>query len=288
MVNATHATAAAPAIVAENHFFRHELNQEVRVNSDFDSPLNFTAGAFYQDGKMSDNVTILGNTFIRLPALLGNGLSVIDIKTYSMFGQARWKVMDRLELAGGGRWTSETRNATEINLITGAIIPTPVTHIHSSRFSPEATLTYRPTDDMTLFAAYKQETKSGSFSISTPPQANTDNSFGDEKVKGYELGLKSRLLDRTLNLNASWYDYRYYGLQVGAIDPPKNGLPVIHTVNAGEAHTYGIDFDVNYRPPSVQGLTLNGSANWNHARYITLTNVPCWGGQMISEAAPAF
>jgi iron complex outermembrane receptor protein len=144
------------------------------------------------------------------------------------------------------------------------------------------TVTYKPTEDWTVFGALKRGYKSGSYDISTPAQPGVDNSFGDEKVEGYEVGVKSRLLDRRLLMNLAWYDYRYTGLQVGGIIA-QQGLPVITTVNAGSSLVYGIDFDASWRPEQVEGLGLNLSANWNEAHFKTLDNAPCAGGQLISE-----
>src|SRR5262249_55003610 len=151
----------------------------------------------------------------------------VDIRTYSVFGQTRWNIVERLELAAGLRWTDEKRSESPFNLLVGAptIVPTP--EIHSRRYSPEATVTYRPTDELTMFGAWKRGFKSGSFSIATPAVTGVNNSFGDETVQGGEVGLKSRLLERRLALNVAGYYYDYSGLQVGVISPPRNGLPII-------------------------------------------------------------
>jgi len=133
------------------------------------------------------------------------------------------------------------------------------------------------------FAAWKQGFKSGSFSITTPIAPNTNNAFGEETVRGGELGLKSFLFDRHLAANLAGYFYNYSGLQSGAVEPAQNGQIAIATVNAGAARTYGVDFDIAYRPAAIEGLGLNAAVNWNHARYLTLDNVPCWGGQTIAE-----
>lgn len=109
-----------------------------------------------------------------------------------------------------------------------------------------------------------------------------DNSFGDEKVHGEEIGLKTRLLDRQISVNVAAYLYDYDGLQVGVISPPVNGVPVIQTVNAANARTYGLDLDAAYHPAAITGLGLNAALNYNHARYLNFNNAPCWGGQMIA------
>lgn len=291
LVNTSHTTAAGPIFAFENEFKRRELTQEIRANSDFAGPLNFTLGGFYQDGRVVDRVIGVGNTSLRLPPLVTDGQTSIDIRTYSAFGQARWQVLPQIELAAGARWTDEERSEEPLSFITGrsTLIPVRTPKIQSSNIAPELTLTYKPAEDVTLFAAYKRGYKSGSFTIATLPTPGSDNSFGDEEVEGAEFGLKTRLLDRRLLLNVATYDYRYSGLQVGAVEPiAETGLPIIRTINAGSARTYGIDVDAAYRPDQVPGLGLNFSVNWNKGEYKTLNNVPCYGGQTVALGCNRF
>jgi len=292
MVNTTHTTAAGPLLSVENRFRRREFTQELRLDSDFGGPVNFTLGGFYQDGHVYDNVIQRANSAYAAlvpPALLNrNGRTTVDIETYSLFGQLRWKLADRLEIAGGARWNDESRSQDAFNFLTGRPIAVAVPRIHASNVSPEVTLTYTPTDDLTVFAAYKIGYKSGSFSIATVPTPGANNAFGDERVEGAEAGIKARLLDRSLLLNVAAYDYRYKGLQVGGIEPSANGVPIIRTVNAGSARTYGVDLDVAFRPRSLEGLGLNASLNWNHGRYRKLDNVPCYTGQTVAQGCTEF
>ena len=292
MVNPYQTTYAGPFLGVNNHFHRREFTEEVRANSDFKGPVNFTLGGLYESGELVDNVTVFGNyaypavlpcAFIIPNCIIQNGVTPVDIKTYSVFGQVRWDIVERLELAGGLRYTDEKRVESPYNAETGAptVVPTP--ELHTRRPSPEVTLTYRPTDELTLFGAWTRGFKSGSFSVATPAVAGVDNSFTDEKVKGGELGLKSRLLDHQVAINVAGYYYDYNGLQVGVISPPQNGVPVIQTVNAATARTYGVDLDAAYRPAAITGLAFNGAVNWNHGRYLKFNNAPCWGGQLVSE-----
>ncbi|CAN7581881.1 TonB-dependent receptor [Phenylobacterium sp. LjRoot219] len=286
MVNTSQTSSAGPTLGFQNRFKRRDFTQELRLNSDFASPVNFTLGGFYQDGRISDHVTGIPNRSYFTPVFIAllsqNGETAVDIETYSAFGQLRWEVLPGLELAGGLRWTDEERSESVLNYLSGT--PTPVAvpnpRIKSSNTAPEFTATWRPTDDVTLFAAYKRGYKSGSFSIATVPVATIDNSFGDERVEGGEIGLKSRLFDRQLLFNIAAYNYRYRGLQVGAVEPlSSTGQIVIRTVNAGSARTRGVDMDAAYRPEAVPELSLNAAINWNEANYGTLNNIPCWSGQ---------
>ena len=285
LVNTTNTTFAAPPFTFSNRFRRRDFTEEVRLSSDFAAPLNFTLGAFYQDGQFSNQVTLRGNTAYLFPPLLSRGVHVVDIKSYSVFGQLRWRVVPAVEVALGARWADEKRRDNPVDLL-GA--PTPVLlatpRIKADNLSPELTVTYRPTDTLTVFGALKRGYKSGSFNTAVPAAPGDSNAFGDEKVEGGEVGLKTRLFNRRLALDVAAYDYRYTGLQVGATEPPEAGqLPIERTVNAGSALVYGVEMDAAYRPPRVEGLTLNLSANWNRARFKTLDNVPCWGGQTVAE-----
>ena len=153
------------------------------------------------------------------------------------------------------------------------------TDISSKNWSPEFTITYTPTDTFTVFAAFKQAYKSGSFDIVIPSPPPGNKSFGDEKAQGGELGVKSRWLDRSLSLDIAGYYYRYTGLQTGVNEPNQNGLPVLRTINAGKGDIHGIDMEAKYRPPSMDGLELHLAANWNKTKFLELNNVPCRGGQ---------
>ena len=283
LVNPAETAYAGDFIGVNNRFHRREFTEELRANSDFQGPLNFTAGALYEDGNLVDHVSVIGNSAYGLPPVVADGVVPVDITTHSLFGQARWDIVERLELAAGLRWTDEKRSESPFNYLANAPTIVPGPEIESKRYSPEVTLTYRPTDDLTTFAAWKQGFKSGSFSVATPAVTGVNNAFGDEKVSGGELGLKSRLLEHRLAVNVAAYYYNYDGLQVGVISPPVDGLPIIQTLNAATARTYGIDLDAKFRPAAVGGLDLTGAVNWNRGRYLKFDNAPCWGGQLISQ-----
>jgi outer membrane receptor protein involved in Fe transport len=288
--NGTLAGASA-TIVADKHFTRKEFSQELRLNSDFRGPLNFTLGGFYQDGKLKNDMLLAGNTAIGLPSRLFLGAHDVATRSLSLFGQARYKAAPELEIAAGVRWTDEDRidRPTTVDVlgqytgVPGTVTRPSVPKLASSNWSPELTITYTPTTDLTLFASLKQGYKSGSYNLLVPVIPGQDNSFGDEKIQGGEAGIKTRIADRQVNLNLAGYFYKYSGLQTGVNLPSEQGLPVFRTLNAGAAEIYGVDFDVSYHPRNVQGLTMSAAANWNRARFTRFGGAPCAGGQTIAE-----
>lgn len=277
---------AGPIFPSYTLYTREAFTQEVRLASDFkDFPVNFTLGGYYEKIDQFKLGQAILNATQRAPGgYLSNGTHDNPNEAISLFGQLLWKITPQLELAGGARWTHENRKHVYTNLLVSTTpVRLAVPELKSNRVSPEVTLTYTPSDDFTVFGAFKKGYKSGSHNSSGSFRDGDDSSFNDEMVQGGEVGIKTRLLDRALSFNLSGYHYKYSGLQVGANADSSEGIIIAKTLNAASAKIYGIEGDLAYRPPSVEGLTLRAAASWNHARYGSFRNAPCWGGQRTQD-----
>lgn len=286
------AAAATTTSSAQVKFYDREFTEEVRLTSEFSgSPVNFMLGAFYQDGEQSNRIRLPANTFIGLATILQDFHHLVDIRSVSAFGQIMVDITSQLELTAGARWTDEERTHTQYNFNpangpVGLMVPA-VPKISASNVSPEVTLTYKPTETVTTFAAYRTGFKSGSFNTSSIQVAPRDASFDDEKAKGGEVGIKTLLADRTLAMSMSVYYYDYDDIQVGANEVSNLGggnfTSVQRTLNAASATIKGVEFDASYSPAAIDGLTLIAAANYNRARYESFPNAPCGNNQTISQ-----
>jgi len=289
-----------PTCMTSKRLARRELTEEVRMVSDFTGPLNFSLGGFYQDGLITDDEILAGNTLLLGPygATLFDGTQRVDIKAVSFFGQLRYKPVDELEIAAGVRWTDEKRKSspTTVDLfglntgVPGTVMVDQIAQpdLRSKTWSPEFTITYTPTDNLTFFGSLKQAYKSGSYNLITPVQPGEDRSFGDEKVQGGEIGMKSRLAGRQISFNLAAYYYKLKNMQVGVNLPVEGGLPILVTFNAGRSKIYGLEADFTYSPDSIEGLEISGAVNWNHARFTDFSGAPCLGGQTFDQGCNLF
>lgn len=292
LFNGTTASANMGLFNVTNGFKRRQFTQEVRLASDFDTPLNFTLGGMIERGKFSDDVTIARNVLgfplaagsVPTQVFIQKGFKEVKIQTESLFGQLLYEIVPEVELAAGARWTNERRSqignflAPTTGVISAATFARP--RISSKNIAPELSITYRPHSDLTIFGNLKRAYKSGSFNVSTPPFNGENNAFDDEKVEGGEIGMKMRSADRALTLESALFYYKYSGLQVGANVQATNGVTVTRTVNAGSARSYGLEAALTYR---ADRLTLRAGGLYNNTKYTSLTNVPCYGGQMVTE-----
>jgi iron complex outermembrane receptor protein len=185
-----------------------QYSQELRLASDFDGPINFMIGAFYEDrtfifdtAQQGVNISFFGPD-PTLP-LVGGGLARGTGFTYdwdkihttktealSFFGSVMIDLTDKLELSGGIRWTDERKVQTISvpyvhNLLAyvpaggGLFAPSPAflqsgffsgpINFKDDNFSPEVTLRYKATEDINLFASFKTGFKSGGIDNSALP-----------------------------------------------------------------------------------------------------------------------
>lgn len=320
MTNGSSSSYAGPVFAVQGGYDRQDFTQELRVTSDYSGPFNFLLGGFYQHTKQEGLVSLPANQRIGellgflgaldmatnpanpaynpalMPVILANprgfpafppnlsaGTHYLKSDVYSLFGQVLYKLTPELELGVGARWTDETRRHTQVvSFPPLGVTPLAVPKIHSSNVSPEVSLTYSPNNDFSIFASFRQAYKSGSFIFSGLFNPGEDASFGDERVRGGELGIKSVLAGGDLRVNLAGYYYKYSNLQVGLNEISQSGNYIIYTRNAAGAKSYGLDFDATYRPAEVEGLTLTAAASWNISKFTSFSNAPCWGGQTVA------
>ena len=140
---------------------------------------------------------------------------------------------------------------------------------------------------MSIYAAYKEGFKSGSFDASStanqvmvaiPGPINFEN----EEVTGGELGFKTQWADNQLRVNGAFYFYDYDDMQLDTFDPITVST---RTINAGESEVKGFEIEVDYAPIAVEGLRIYGSYNYNDAEYKDFVNT-CNETQRISGTCP--
>jgi outer membrane receptor protein involved in Fe transport len=135
-------------------------------------------------------------------------------------------------------------------------------------------LTWKPAPNLTLYGAYKTGYKSGGFSDSAILSSQTlqsDFQFKPETAKGFEFGEKAILFDHQLRLNVDVFDFLYSNLQVDFFNTPTFNYV---TLNAASARTYGVEYNVEFAPKSIPGLTLHLDGAYNDAHYVTF-EAPC-------------
>lgn len=279
---------AYPASFSQLADYR-QTSEELRFQSKWDGAVNVLFGLFASSNKFIFNtdayifpvpispVTDTYVTFKRDNGFKGSSMSA--------FGEVTANITDSIELAGGARWSYESRDSYQASLPAhlgfAAAFPAGLRlddRYRETDVSPQVTLRYKPSRDLTFYAAYKEGFKSGGFNISqtlTPAATVGAGEFGAERARGGEVGARAILLGGALSLNATAYYYDYLDLQVQNFDPVTIGQVV---ANAGTLRVKGIEGDFNWRSG---GFSLRGAAAFNDASYKDYIG-QCYGGQTIA------
>ncbi|WP_327754910.1 TonB-dependent receptor (plasmid) [Sphingobium sp. SJ10-10] len=276
------------------------FSEELRALTSFDGPVNLMIGGLYQSTKRFLNqVSDLGlENAAASPAFRYVSIDKISTtkgETLAAFGQVTWKVVPTIELAGGVRYTHEKKDSFFVQpdvspALTGIFVPStaPGGTLTANQvfkdWSPEATITWKPTNDILIYGAYKTAYKSGGFSNGSFNSALSSNNladitFGKEKARGFEAGFKSELFDRQLRFNLTAYSYKYSGLQVDFFNSP---IFAFNTLSA-DARTKGVEMEFELAPAALPGLNIHGAWNYNRARYTDFPNAPCYSGQTPNQ-----
>lgn len=285
-----------------------QLSEDLRLTTSLDDPLNFFGGLYTSlERAQTGSLTYLyGGDFDLLgpglggpttPAIVDDYFLTEDDRSYSAYLQAIYNPIKTVEIDVGGRESYEEKSVPQVwdggglsegcYLVAGVtcttiLTPADAVNVDPSRvvwhnFSPEYTISYRPTGDLTVFGSWKEGFMSGGFnSSSVNYRLEPDISYQPEIVKGFEGGIKSMLLDRTLALNVSLYKYDVTDLQVTNF---QNATSTIR--NAGAVEIRGAEVQLDYLTP-LKGLQLHGEESYNDGVYTSFPNAPCYNGQTIA------
>lgn len=307
------------------------FTQEFRLASNGEGPLSWLVGAFYQNETLDTGVDTSFGTEIRryVDALSGGGIRILegfqgrpvgayyfqagqgihdfytmDQTAWSVFGQADYKVTDRLTLTGGLAWMSDKKEARSDVVLTDVFSQQNFATIAGGAFAglnalqffyanttnhapvnyPNATesgvleddkVTYalRAAYDFDLFnvyASYSTGWKAGAYNLSSdsrpPNTAGVGRTADPEDVTVYELGLKAKFRGGYFNLAV--FDQTIEGFQSNAYTGTGYSL-----VNAGEQSVKGAEIDAAWRP--VEWLQLSGGVTYLDPLYDSFTGAPC-------------
>lgn len=270
-----------------------QMSQEVRLTSDFDGPINFMLGGFYEyrefvfdTSQQGVNISLIAPDPVTGYTFDWKKIHRTKTDALSFFGSLTFNPTENLEISGGLRYTDEKKTQTIAVPYVHTFLSSGPAFVKSGFFSgpirfkdsnvsPEATIKYKINPDFNVFASFKTGFKSGGIDNSALPsnslsQAALSGDFSalkykSEKARGGEIGFKSELADRTLTLNGTIYYYQFKNLQVQIFNA--TAVQFI-TLNAGKVNQKGAELEMRWRTP-LEGLNLTANLAYLNAKYKT-------------------
>ena len=243
---------------------------------------------------------------VRLPGgVTATTFGDVATDTVALFGDFTYDFSPQLSLSVGGRYTWDDRRAQVLRQTylgggspyfggAGTLFATTSDFRglgSFARFTPRASISFKPSPDHNLYASYSKGFKGGGFDprgqssacrapgggACTPQQVYDFMSFDPETVDSYEIGYKASLFDHRLSFALAAFHADYGDVQVpGSIGTTINGQQTFIgvTTNAGRARINGVEAEVNATlarglAAANDRLTLSGTMGYLNARYTT-------------------
>lgn len=239
-----------------------QASQELRLQSSGEQRFSWILGAYYflEDQDYVDDIynlqfTLPTNTVTRYAG---------EQKTtsYALFGDATFRLTDKLSLVGGVRYTNDTKeldaSIMPTNLGTGVTTVTPYAPPEAewTDTSYRGKLVYTFNDSLMVFAGYGKGFRAGGynpFAVQVP--------YAPETNKSAEVGAKGDLLDRRLTYSLAVYRNEYANMQLRAGVPTGGAI----ITNAAESLIKGVELELTARPFDDTRIIANGA--WTDAYF---------------------
>jgi iron complex outermembrane receptor protein len=287
--------------------WQRQFSQELRLGSNGSHTLDYTLGVYYfwqvvqglgqyQTGPLyalwnnpTANRTIANYAFTGFQS---DSIMEPRTKSYAAFGQATWNISRALSLTGGLRFTHEDKTGlfdqrtvagndlsrlsasdrATAQALRNAIYPELryETGTRNDALTGQATLGYKPADDVLLYASYSRGSKSGGLSLGSLP-AGVSPVVAPESVDAYEAGLKSQWWQRRITFNAALFRTDVTNYQAAITEFIGNTTSFRRYIsNIPGVRSKGVEADLIVAPS--QALTLTASAAYVDATYRGYTN----------------
>jgi iron complex outermembrane receptor protein len=234
--------------------------QELRLDGGSDT-FAWVAGFFYSDFERDYGQELLVKGFTELTGIPTEGDIIApedglfwsdlryDFKQWALFGEATWAVTDRLDLTGGLRYYDF--DESRVQTFDGAFAPPGTTTggAKADGFAPRIIADFAINDDVTFNGQISKGFRLGGLNdplnvpLCTPEDLNTfggNDSFGDEKLWNYEVGMKSVLMGGRATFNTAIFYQDIQDLQAVLLAGECSSRIVF---NVPKAHSAGIEFE---------------------------------------------
>ena len=146
---------------------------------------------------------------------------------------------------------------------------------------PSITAQYDFNKDVMVYATYAEGSKSGGFVSNTYGTIDSTFQYKPEESQNIEAGIKSKLDDGKIILNATIYHTKFTNLQTSVYNPNTSSYI---TGNAASASSTGIEAEFNWYP--MPNLDFSASGAYQDAKYDDYPGASCLASQPITECNP--
>ena len=201
-----------------------------------------------------------------IPVLTENTLTKNPLDRYGIYAQDLISLQKYVKLLLGGRYSNIKSTS---NVYTYSTQKTAETKSNDNVFSPKIGLTLQPTRQQSLFVSY-----SNSFTLNTGVDIN-GNALDPSIIDQYEIGIKNKLLNSKLSVNATVYQINNSNQAQTSLENGNTNSNVKEL--AGATKTQGAELDMEYMP--FKNMRIMGGYSYTKTTY-TQSNTYIVGSEL--------
>lgn len=269
---------------------RELLSTEVRFSSDFEGPMNFVIGGYYQDESTHTSVNILhADTVTGLPICSSRDECLaamipitifgrehdIELDFFALFGHVDYEISETVTIGGGLRYYDSDQRTHEIETQafqgseTFTVPPafggpfqtvstvTADSTVEEDEITFDAVLSYQPHDDRLYYFRAASGFRPGG--INAPgiaalfPGILFPATFQPDTVESFEIGAKTSWSDDRLTMNVAYFKMYWDDIHV----PGEEATGAFEFIaNAASADIDGVELEIFARPADPWYLTF--------------------------------
>jgi outer membrane receptor protein involved in Fe transport len=204
----------------DDDFDFRKVSQEIRWSAPIGRKVEWLSGAFYTHEQHLYNQT---NTAIDpfTGEALGLVYRTIDLEQtyseYATFADVTYHFTDRVDVQIGGRLghnTSATASGVNSGPQVGGVVSAQPLESDETFFSYLVTPRFRVTPNVMLYARLASGYRPGGPNPWLSVQQGAPASFGSDRMRNYEVGIKGGFFDERLSLDASFYYIDWQDVQI--------------------------------------------------------------------------
>ncbi|MCY4476494.1 MAG: TonB-dependent receptor [Gammaproteobacteria bacterium] len=259
-----------------------QLSLELRYAFDPAPDWRAVAGLYYirEDVDRLEYEEIVVNQDGVLNGSRGDWLGVSGTSGWAAFADASWELNPVLTVRSGLRYTRDDKENRTIGTLTDDAVPGIPFQIIFENYdvaaeasfdalTPRVVAEWRPFAERELMAyvSWSEGFKSGGFDSKVSRASEAGRPIREETATNFELGVKSRWLDDTLQVNAALFSTDFRDLQRITLifDEVSGAFDGLRVKNAARASISGAELDVAWAPSG--SLLLNLAYGYLDARF---------------------
>ena len=269
------------------HVWEKQYSQELRLASPKGNLIDYVIGAYYLHEPDKENyrrdVTQFNATTGVLTSNFGFNQFGATTTNYSAFGEANINFTKQFRAIVGLRLVHDDLSFTTNRVSTSATAVPGVQPAFAATgsvgvggYADRLGLQYDISDDANTYVTYSRGYKGPAYNVFFNMTALQTNQLRPETSDAWEIGLKSRLFDKRLQLNVAIFDDQVSNYQANEPDLVA-GTVVTRLINAGDVSTKGVEIGAVAK--FVENLTLTADYSYVNAR---IDHFNCPPGSAIS------